>query len=348
MDQNILENEEPELELKLYNELGNPEPRSVSWLVSGAAFGFVVLSLHWSQIAATGWRFARLQDAFSTAIVGRGSLESAVDDSRYKLLFDGHRGVLRLTHPLFGMIEHGELSRALQMLEHEETPKHPLLIVMAQRLRPVRGDDVSFQKLKDRERFAKATEENLWNRYVETSIRAAELLSVKPPSGEVRAFKFYESGVLAGLPVLPAIPDGIESFEQLKNFSFKLREIEEEQRVAFEGEIRNAAEISGELAAQVLEHQAASTKRASTLKEMGERLAKATREARLLAKKFARELTRQTVDPEVRSNYAFFREVLERYHIRVPELLLEEGKDSLDASSIDAAFDKELAASGDN
>ncbi len=328
---------------KLYNELGDPTPRWTHWVCGALPLAFIMFLLIWGGAAVTGLRYARLQHDFIRMSKGRVKIEELLRNPKYRPLVSSQQTLVEKLLPLFSMVNAGELSRALRMLERPETPKHPFLHVLTARLRVVSGDDEVFQKLREDERFSSKSEPALWQRYVELKTEAAKVLEFPANISVEHEFAFYQGGAFAGLPVFAGVPDNISSFEVLTGFAPKLRKPTPAERERLKTRLSSLSESGLDLSRQIGNLSLKSDTRKSTLNTMSSRHQKAEREAKALIRRFVVELAYQPLPQRVRESYDILKVALETKHIYLPELLVIERQKNLSEDEISAALDSELS-----
>lgn len=338
--------DEIELNLKQYNELGDPKVGPFAWIVAfSLLYGFFAV-LRLGNSATVGLRYARLQQQFTNAATEKSDMERLIDSSQFRPLFASHEKLITAARPLFGMIRQGELSRCFETLNRVDAPKHPILYVLAGRLRAIADDDRKYQELRQSERFYQGTEAQIRVRYDDLRVQAANILGARKDPFDQTRFDFYSEGVLAGIPRMLGVPDGAENLSDLQPALAFLAERTPQELEVLQTKLRSLGSLGEMMREQIEQRSERARSRSSEITAVSERRRKAHREARFLLRRFATELTKQSLSTDIRYNYESLRSISSRYQVFLPELQLEERNDALSEEELSHSLDSELGRLG--
>src|SRR5262245_26556848 len=102
------------LKHRRYTELGDPVPAIPAWGMALLSLVLVLAVLMWGQLAATGLRYARLQERFAVLAANGRHLHRLLDDESFRPILEQHGEALRSLMPVVSFIDKGNLSRAQQ------------------------------------------------------------------------------------------------------------------------------------------------------------------------------------------------------------------------------------------
>lgn len=189
-------------------------PRATSWGVALGSTLLVAGFIHAAQLASQGYCMAMLQRQLKAALVNESQAGVVILDTRFEQLLPHEDGRVKAARELIAALQLGDLPRATRILESSKNlPAVPSII-------KTRAHVVAANELIN----SKATLEDTQRTVAQKQLRTQQLAvllakdlgallgvpSQEDPSG------VYQSGILAGLPVLTTIPDAIADLKALQ------------------------------------------------------------------------------------------------------------------------------------
>ena len=309
---------------KQYNELGDPVPGASCWGLSLLALAaFLVLTL-WGQMAFTGLRYARLQEHFSRLARDGENLHRLVDDQRFQPILSQHKDAFKALLPVISLVNKGKLSQALKVLDRNDTPRHPLMTRLKERLGELADEDSRYQDADLEEADNSELRQSLEKSYREAYIELSSALDTKEinADGITTAKGFYDSGVLKSLPVVDGIPDNIDSFENLEMYAHRFRDYGERERKLFFKNLDGLRARCAQLKPQIEDMLVKSEIRNSRSKLLAQSRKASIREAQQILSHILPEFTRLALSPSLVDAYRQLEEIGQNFGVSVPKLKL--------------------------
>lgn len=307
---------------KTYNELGDPKPNAVGWGLSLLGLLVLLSVMLWGQLAATGLRYARLQEQF-TKLTGTGKhLHRLLENDRFQPILEQHRDALRALVPVVSFIDKGNLSRALALLNQPGAPHHPLLARLRDRISELAEADMEYEGISEEQTESSNLKESLQITYEELhrSLESA-LLGTETPAQPISSKGlFYGDGVLKGLPTVSGISDGIPSFENLALFAPAYRDSSDRLKRLFEKNVELWRARTEVLRPAIDNFFASHASRSQRLKELSTSRRANQKKAQTALVQVAQEFTRMVLSPSLVETYQRFQSLSRPFGVRAPEL----------------------------
>ncbi len=199
-------------------------PRATSWSVALGSALLVAGFIHGAQLASEGYCMAMLQRQLKASLADESQATVVMLDTRFEQLLPPEEGRIKAARELITALSVDDIEKAARLLETSKNlPAIPAItktrthVVAATELMS-RGTSLEDQ--------LRAVEQKQQRSQQLKSLLAKDLsalLGVGPqaelPAGESMAF--YESGILASLPVLDGIPDAIADNKVLAKYTSK-------------------------------------------------------------------------------------------------------------------------------
>ncbi len=177
-----------------------------------------------------GYYYARLQSAFERTFATKADLTFAVDNPEFAELFANEQKQIKLLRPLISLLAQNDGAKAAAYWKRQTPPKTPLhnrLSQLVGDLELLSGEtDVhkgELEKLTGLE-SAKAEEyvqlkSDFRNYLGNESKNRPEVPQAEDTDEEQSTIcTFYGSGMLAGMPILTSLPDGVIDFRDLGRY----------------------------------------------------------------------------------------------------------------------------------
>ena len=192
-------------------------PRATSWAVAIGSTLLVAGCIHAAQLASQGYGMAMLQRQLKASLINESQASVVILDTRYEQLLPHEDGRVKAARELIAALQLGDLARAGRILESSKNlPAVPSIT-------KTRGHVVAANEVINR----KATLEDTQRTVAQKQLRAQQLavllakdlgalLGVSAQEEHGGQVALYQSGVLAGLPLLVGVPDAIKDMKELQ------------------------------------------------------------------------------------------------------------------------------------
>ena len=203
------------------------------------------------------------------------------------------------------MVNQGKLGEAAKILQRQDIPTHPLITHLKDKIQELADADSNFQYIEDEEASSGGLKESLEKSYREVQEELGRALShsFKMSEGKPVKIEFYRGGVLASMPVIQNIPDGIDSLEQLETYSDRLRNASDRERKSFYRNLDLLRARSSELKPQIDDLVSKSEMRQNKIKLLSQSRKASVKEAQKMLAEVLPEFTRLALAPSLVQSY---------------------------------------------
>ena len=197
-------------------------PLATSW---GLALGSVLLLgglLHAAQLATQGYCVAMLQRQLKAALIDESQVGVVMMDARFQQLLPREDGRVKAVRELIVALQLGDIGKAARLLETSKNlPAIPSIV-------KTRAHVVAANELVNR----RTTLEEQQKSVIQKQLRTQQLFALlkkdlstllgvdqqEAKTVDTVPISLYQSGLLAGLPVLDTIPDALSDTKSLTKF----------------------------------------------------------------------------------------------------------------------------------
>lgn len=296
------------------------KPGFGSWLIAGAGVVGVAGLIGTIHLFVTGLRLAQIQAELRDYLGTQPSVQVLLTEARFRPVLSADDKKVRRAIDLAGLIDLRDYDSALERIEQIEGAAETLAPI----LETLADQKTERAKIEAREESLEKQYALFDETYLSMRSELAGLIRVVLPqqkADEKPELLFYEKGVLAGLPVLEGVPDGVSDYAALAKFG-TAPSGEEEMISADDLHLRlevlrtQADTISREVKA--LDAEADRT--SDTEEKLKESMRSLADQAETESRAIIFKLARPAVHPWVPAVYNALKEPVSRYIFNVPEL----------------------------
>ncbi|MFN8389523.1 MAG: hypothetical protein U0136_04465 [Bdellovibrionota bacterium] len=203
------------------------EPSAAGWAVGIASLIIALALLYCGELLTSAWYTATLERTFEQSLASKEiDLNFAVDNPRFKSLFADAQKDIKILRPVIALIMLEDAAKAAAYLKHQSLPKTEHNSRLLEQLAALSELNAATEAATDAVARNDAAIDEDFKNYVSlrASVRAflaGETAVRMPRAGEedeLEELKFYQSGLLAELPVIDRLPDDIKDLAQLVEY----------------------------------------------------------------------------------------------------------------------------------